>query len=346
MLNHKKIWALLCLFAAGAPLAFAAEEAFDLEAIIATQFPDSTGSFMGDWAGEWSPEEKKDPYLGAQIIALGDDTYQINLIPALDHRGQPYVVTTQKVRDGKLTFKSGMYYGTVSGDSFTGGKVEEDPKKSATFSLKRVVRPSPALGKTPPDGAVVLFDGTNMDAWQGSRLAPWGIVDGSLMPVHPKAATLVSKEKFKDVRLHVEFRLPYLPAARGQSRANSGVFLQGEYEVQVLDSYGLPGYFRECGALYKVSAPKVNMCRPPLVWQSYDIEFRAARFDSAGKKTAEPRITVLHNGKLIHSDEEIPFLPTNSYKDRIKPHPSKPGSIELQAHRNHVQYRNIWVLPL
>lgn len=317
---------------------------FDLQAMLATQFPESTGPFMGNWEGKWSAQEEKDPFLGAQIIALGKDVYQINLLPALDHRCEPYAVVEVPVKDGKLTFTSGKYYGTVSESGFSGGKTEGDPKKSATFSMARVVKSSPTLGRKAPENAVVLFDGTNLDAWTKAEAGGWGIVDGLLMPVSPEADELVSVDQFKDAQLHIEFRLPYLPEARGQSRGNGGVFLQDEYEVQVLDSFGLPGYFRECGAFYKVSAPKVNMCRPPNEWQTYDIDFTAPKFDSQGKQTANARMTVNHNGTLIHTDEEIPFLPTNSYKDRIKPHPRGPGHIRLQAHHNHVQYRNIWLV--
>lgn len=339
---------ILCLLAAlglGAALQPAvAEEPFNLDAVLKTLYPDSLGPFMGDWEGKWSEQEEKDPFLGAQIIARGNDTYQINLVPELDNRGEPYVETTVKVKDGKLTFKSGKYYGTVTPEEFTGGKIEEDPAKSATFSLKHVVRPSPNLGTPPPEGAVVLFDGTSLDAWENDPAGPWGIRDGLLMPVHPEGKALVSRQLFNDVIAHIEFRLPYLPEKTGQERGNGGVFFLGEYEVQVLDSYGLPGYFQECGALYKVSPPQVNMCRPPNVWQSYDIEFTAPKFDAQGRQIANPRITVNHNGKLIHHDEEIPLVPTNSYKDRIGLHPKGPGHFQLQAHRNHVQYRNIWVL--
>ncbi len=335
---HFVAWVLVC---GGV---FAAEAPFNLDTILATQFPASTGPFMGNWEGKWSAQEEKDPFVGAQIIALGKDTYQLNLLPALDHRSEPYAVLELKPKDGQLTFKSGKYYGTVTAESFTGGKVEDDPAKSATFVMHRVVKESPTMGLKAPENAVILFDGSSMDAWDKGDKAGWGVVDGHLMPIDPKADEIVSKGKFKSVHMHVEFRLPYLPEARGQSRGNSGVFLQDEYEVQVLDSFGLPGYFRECGAFYKVSAPKVNMCRPPNEWQTYDIDFTAPQFDAQGKQTALARMTVNHNGKLIHSDEEIPFLPTNSYKDRIKPHPKEPGNIRLQAHHNHVQYRNIWLV--
>lgn len=322
----------------------AAEKKFDLQATVAAQYPASTGPFMGNWEGKWSEEEDKDPFLGAQIIALGKDTYRINLLPAIDHRCEPYAVVDVKVKDNKLTFKQGKYYGTVEEGRFTGGKVEDDPEDSATFEMKRVIKGSPTLGRTPPENAVILFDGTSLDAWSKPEKTGWGIVDGALMPVDPDADELVSKGKFKDVEMHVEFRTPFLPDKRGQKRGNSGVFLQDEYEIQVLDSFGLPGYFRECGAFYKVSAPKVNMCRPPTEWQTYDVIFTAPKFDENGKQTANARMTVRHNGKLIHTDEEIPMLPTNSYDDRIKPHPKAPGNIRLQSHGNHVQYRNIWLV--
>ena len=324
--------------------AASAEAAFDLDAVLAEQFPPSTGPFMGDWEGEWSPEEDKDPFLGAQIIGRGNDTYEIHLTPAPYHRCEPYAVATVKARDGKLTLKSGRYEGTVTADAFTGRRTAEGKSKAATFAMKRVVHQSPTLGLAPPEGAVVLFDGTSLDAFEINPEGPWGIRDGHLLSIAEKGKQLVSKQKFLDVSAHVEFLLPYLPDKTGQERGNGGVFFQGEFEVQVLDSYGLPGYFRECGALYKVSAPKVNMCYPPNVWQTYDIDYTAPRFDAAGKQTALARITVRHNGKLIHTDEEIPFLPTNSYKDRIKPHPREPGPFEIQAHGNHVQYRNIWLV--
>ena len=318
--------------------------AFDLDAVLAEQYPESTGPFMGDWEGQWSPEEDKDPFLGAQIIGRGGDTYEIHLVPAPYHRCEPYAVVTTKVQDGKLTFKSGRYSGTVTPESFTGSRTVDGKSKAATFTLKKVVHQSPTMGLAPPEGAVVLFDGTNLDAFNIDPAGPWGIRDGNLLSIAEKGKQLVSKQTFTDVSAHVEFCLPYLPTKTGQERGNGGVFFQGEFEVQVLDSYGLPGHFRECGALYKVSAPKVNMCYPPNVWQTYDIDYTAPRFDESGNQTALARITVRHNGKLIHTDEEIPFLPTNSYKDRIKPHPKGPGHFEIQAHGNHVKYRNIWIL--
>ncbi|MGH7128550.1 MAG: 3-keto-disaccharide hydrolase, partial [Planctomycetaceae bacterium] len=137
----------------------------------------------------------------------------------------------------------------------------------------------------------------------------------------------------------IEFRLPYMPYARGQGRANSGVYLQGRYEVQILDSFGLHGAENECGALYRLRPPDVNMCLPPLAWQTFDIEFHAARFDAAGRKTENARITVLHNGVAIHDNVEILRKTGNGAEEGPDPLP-----IRLQDHGNPVVFRNIWIL--
>jgi hypothetical protein len=131
-----------------------------------------------------------------------------------------------------------------------------------------------------------------------------------------------------------------MPSARGQGRGNSGVYLQGRYEVQVLDSYGLSGQDNECGGIYKVGRPIVNMCAPPLTWQTYDIEFRAPRFDAGGVKTADPVITVHHNGVLVQDE----LIVAGSTGAALNANATQPGGIYLQDHGNPVQYRNIWVL--
>src|SRR5690606_33085953 len=134
-----------------------------------------------------------------------------------------------------------------------------------------------------------------------------------------------SSETFGDFMLHLEFRLPYMPAARGQARGNSGVYLQGRYEVQLLDSFGLEGKDNECGGLYRISAPKVNMCLPPLAWQTYDVDFTAAKFDPVGKKIAYAKIVAKHNGVVIQDTE----LPGPTAGAMLKDDGS-PGPIHLQ----------------
>ena len=133
----------------------------------------------------------------------------------------------------------------------------------------------------------------------------------------------------------------FKPAARGQGRANSGVYHQDRYEVQVLDSFGLKGENNECGGIYTISAPKVNMCFPPLQWQTYDVDFTAAKFDAQGQRTAWARITVRHNGVLIQDNVELPRTTASS---GIKTVTDAPGTFQLQEHGSPVYYRNIWVL--
>ena len=152
----------------------------------------------------------------------------------------------------------------------------------------------------------------------------------------------MTEQRFQSLRLHLEFRIPLLPSARGQARGNSGVHLQGRYEVQILDSYGLAGRDNECGAVYKVASPRVNMCAPPLQWQTFDIVFYAAHYNRQGQKTLGPRISVMHNGVAIHENLEIPektaFAPVSES--------AEPGPIVLQDHGTPVQFRNIWLVEL
>jgi len=199
------------------------------------------------------------------------------------------------------------------------------------MELNRMNRSSPTLGSQPPENAVVLFDGKEVNRFPGSRI---DASSGALM----EGAT--SEDTFGDCTVHVEFLLPYMPDARGQGRGNSGLYLQGRYEVQMLDSFALEGKDNECGGLYKIAPPKVNMCLPPLTWQTYDIDFTAAKFDSEGKKTANPRITVKHNGVVIHQDQELPGATTAA---PVK-EGNSPGPIYLQNHGNPVRYQNIWVV--
>jgi hypothetical protein len=160
------------------------------------------------------------------------------------------------------------------------------------------------------------------------------------MQVVPGTGSIMTNQHFIDFQMHLEFRSPFMPKSKGQARGNSGVYLQGRYEIQVLDSYGLKGKDNECGGIYKVATPIVNMCAPPTQWQTYDIDFQAARFDQSGKKLENPRLTVKHNGVLIHNYLEVP-IPTQGGLDMDM---SKPGPIFLQDHRDLVQYRNIWLI--
>jgi hypothetical protein len=198
----------------------------------------------------------------------------------------------------------------------------------------------------PPKDAIVLFDGKNLDGWvkQGGKTEPgWKLVDGGAMQVVPKSGNIHTKQTFDGrFKLHVEFRVPYMPDNKGQARGNSGVYVQGRYEIQVLDSYGLESKDTDCGGIYKVAAPLKNVCKAPTVWQFYDIDFRAPKF-ADGKKVEPARITVVHNGVTIHDDVKIPIDNTTA---GMGGDPATPGPIMLQDHGDSVQYRNIWLLPI
>ncbi len=194
-----------------------------------------------------------------------------------------------------------------------------------------------------PEGAIVLLDGKSLANWtkqDGKAEAHWKLVDGGAMQVE-KGGNLITKEKFDgNFKLHVEFRVPYTPEDKGQGRGNSGVYVQGRYEVQILDSYGLESKNNDCGGIYEVAAPLKNVCKAPTVWQSYDIEFTSPKFEN-GKKTEPARMTVHQNGVKIHDDVKIPVDNTRA---GMGGDPSTPGPIMLQDHGHPVQYRNIWLV--
>jgi hypothetical protein len=200
-----------------------------------------------------------------------------------------------------------------------------------------------AEGTKPPPGATVLFDGKDFSQWvkrDGKSEVKWTLKDGVMEGVRGHG-DIVTKDKFDGkFKLHVEFRVPYEPDGNGQDRGNSGVYVQGRYEVQILDSYGLKSQKNDCGAIYGVAAPKVNACKAPTVWQTYDIEFAAPKFEN-GKKTEPARMTVHHNGVKIHDDAPITVDNTTS---GLGGDASKPGPIMLQDHGHPVQFRNVWLL--
>ncbi len=198
--------------------------------------------------------------------------------------------------------------------------------------------------KDGPCEVVTLFDGTSFDGWthkDGSAVT-WKLEDG-VMTVTPGSGNIISRETYRDAFLHVEFRCPDMPEATGQHKGNSGVYVQGRYEIQVLDSYGweVPG-LGDCGAIYNQHAPLVNACRPAMQWQSYDIIFRAPRFDDAGQMIDDARMTVFLNGVLIHNNIEMDGITGGPLDDRV----AEPGPLMLQDHRDAVSYRNIWLVHL
>jgi len=311
---------------------------------------ESADAAMGDWKGSWKLEDESDlGPLVAQVIALGKEGYRAKSFSEFDARQEPIAVLDGK-REGAVVRFEGQaelsdggileVQAVIEGGKFNGSFKGDE---AGSFTLDRVIRVSPTLGAKPPAGAIVLFDGKNFKQWRHTNKEPgadsvqWKLLKDGAMEVKEGTGSIVTKKKFSDFKLHVEFRTPFMPDARGQGRGNSGVYLQERYEVQVLDSYGLEGEDNECGGIYKVGAPLVNMCAPPTQWQTYDITFYAP-----GADRKEAQVTVVHNGVTIHDNISLP-KPTGGALDSDV---TKPGGIYLQDHGNPVQYRNIWLVEL
>jgi len=475
----------------------------------------TTDDLMGDWQGSRTFDDGIEQSIAAQVVSYGDSGYVVNILNKFDTRENPIVVLSGQIANGEINVsgassKKNEWNGSIRGKVFTG---VFKGQQSGSFTLSKIERLSPSLGKQKPENGITLFGGLGLDKWQHvpapvgfinvnkifnsqnavaymeseifstesqnvilllgsddavkvwlndklvhannaargaiadqdtaeislekgwntflfkvingaggwgafSRIvdlqygplenisekdydsdqtktskyleqnkffmtqwklagpftqkdaeakelfniafepekpsfagwknynhpkediaASWSIVDGA-MQVKPGSNSIMTRKMFTDFDLHIEFRSPFTPNLKGQSRGNSGVYLQGRYEVQVLDSYGLEGKDNECGGIYKVAVPNVNMCAPPTQWQTYDIEFTAAKYNERNEKLANPRMTARHNGIIIHNDLEIPVA-TDGGLDKDM---SKPGPIFLQDHSDLVQYRNIWIV--
>jgi len=211
-----------------------------------------------------------------------------------------------------------------------------------------VVDPGPAGPPSPaPADAVVLFDGKDLAPWEDMKGNPagWKILDG-FMEVVAKTGSIRTKKGFGDCQLHVEWATPAVVAGEDQGRGNSGVFLMDSYEVQILDSYNNRTYADgQAASIYGQFPPLVNACRPPGEWQSYDIVFHAPRFGPDGSLLKPARMTIFHNGILVHDNAELTGPTAHKARPPYKAHPDK-LPISLQDHGNPTRYRNIWLREL
>jgi len=266
--------------------------------------------------------------MGAQVVALGSRKFDVYLLEG----GLPGAGWDPSNARIQLTGENGQFSDASSKTTATlENAVLTVTKADGTKqALKRIERQSPTLNAKPPGNAIIL----SADKWENAKEE-----NGLLMA---NASTTLSR--FESYTLHLEFRTPYKPYARGQKRGNSGVYHSGRWETQVLDSFGLKGEQNECGGLYSIAKPRLNMCLPPLTWQTYDVDFTAAKFDAAGTRTAWPRITVKLNGIVIHDDVELAKDFTTS-APLSKPLTSPEGPVFLQEHGNPVAFRNIWIIP-
>ena len=306
--------------------------------------------------GEYVGQAGDEIPIGIQVIASGNHEFEGVLytggLPGTGwDQGTVFHVkgkTTDRntvfhgVHGERLKFPNSNFHGTIRDGEFQGqAQMFRNQVDDVTFRLKKVHRVSPTLGSRPPTGAVVLFDGTNVNEWKDARFA-----ENSLLDVGT-----TSKREFGSMAIHLEFRCPFMPTARGMKRGNSGVYVKREWEVQIVDSFGWHhenrkferlSKFGRCGGIHEMVPPRINMSFPPLSWQTYDIEFTMARFDSGGQKTHPATMTVRHNGILIHQDYVLPPVPAGYAASETKEHLN--GPVFLQDHGNPVRYRNIWVI--
>ncbi|MGI6456189.1 MAG: 3-keto-disaccharide hydrolase [bacterium] len=303
------------------------------------------GNYHGDFS-EWESP------IRAQVVADGGDNYHAVFYSPDENGVEKRYVINGKKQKNVTRFEGdvevGGDYGTchVSGEIVNGifeGTVKFRDSQD-TFRLERVELKPPTLGAEPPEGALVLL-GMNPQEnqkllYENFTVQPRWVVhnDGS---VSISGSSIISKQEYSDAKIHIEFMTPYMPYERGQARGNSGVYIIGRYELQVLDSFGEPPRDNEAGGFYQVAVPKVNAALPPQEWQTYDITFRAPKFEN-GQKTENARVTVVYNGITIHDDL---VLPKNT-PGGVSNQEAESGPLLLQDHSDQVRYRNVWIQKL
>jgi len=292
---------------------------------------DNDYAIQGEYEGTISLNsgEKK---VGVQVIAKGEGKFAVKMfmggLPGAGWDGKEGMTAEAKLGDEGMAVITGK---ALQGTIAKGKLALKDGMKIDT-SLTRVDRKSRTMGEKAPEGADILFAKPGDESnWAGGKIVE--LSDGQFLN-----RGIRTKKLYGSFKAHIEFRLPWMPTSSGQGRGNSGFYLQDRYELQILDSFGLKGENNECGGIYTLHKPSVNMCLPPMVWQTYDIDFTAAEFDG-DKKTKPARVTVLHNGVKIQDDAEL----KNSTGGGI-PESAKPGAIQLQDHGDPLVFRNAWIM--
>jgi hypothetical protein len=320
---------------------------------------------MGNYEGTLSSTSISDAPMRAQVVALGGNNFRAVLLFDVEGdearlelkgkerpgtRGDESKDRKKALRAAVIDFKQELDAGydlggtydvdaEITKETFTGSfdGAEEDGK----FKMTRVFLEPPTRGQKPPAGATVLIDmnGKGASAW---NIPPRWVEDGGARSMHISGGSMVSKEEFPDAQYHIEFMCPFMPGDRNQGRGNSGVYVLGRYEVQVLDSFGDLPADNLCGGIYKKATPVVCASLPPLQYQTYDITFKSAKLDGSGKKTADARITVVHNGITIHDDVAL----SGPTPGGVSGEDGKQGPLLFQDHSDKVEWRNVWVKPL
>jgi hypothetical protein len=302
-------------------------------------------SIQGVWEGEFTSGNWKNTTVEAKVIAESEGKYRLQFMARTS--GWPQWEIWGQSQSGIAVFLGQVNLGkalkgnhVVTAEAVNGtmtGTFYQNNESRAAFKLKRASLKSPTLGLAAPKDAVVLFDGTSLDAFQPR---PSHVVNGVMGVASTR--DYVSQQQFGSHRLHLEFMPPLMPDHHGQARGNSGVYVQGRYEVQVLDSFGDPVADNHCGGIYSQSTPSVNASFPPETWQTYDITFLAPKFDASGNKTKNARITVKQNGVVIHDDVTLTACTPGGVSGTEAPK----GPLFLQNHGDAVKFQNIWVQPI
>jgi hypothetical protein len=273
----------------------------------------------------------------ARVMALGDGNFRATFLTTLDERVEPIGVMDGQVQGDAVEFQNSDEWSAML--DVTAQTLRGNP----SIELKRFVRTSPTLGAPPPESAVVLLGAETKDLrekwtrWQ-DQAPTWRILSAGVMEAR-RNHHLMSRQEFGDAQIHLEYWQPLRAGQREQRRGNSGIYVQGLYEVQILDSFGIEGSYQDAGAIYEIATPKVNMALPPGQWQTLDITFTAARMD--GDEVQIPaKMTVKHNGVLVLEDVDVPRTTRGAPYNQIR----ETGGVYLQG-RCPVRFRNIWVLP-
>lgn len=299
----------------------------------------------GDWHGEGG--------LVAQVVLVMDKIYSVeDLIPQQEDNGKyeahlfrqfdvsndkPVAVLNGTLENGVVTLEGDGWSGTIENGHFRAKNGEK------SIDLEHVSRVSPTMGMKPPARAIVLFDGKNLDAWAKMKEKEWLTQDGpcrfrivadGVMESFPRRGNCISKQQFGDAKIHVEFRTLGGPT-------NSGVYIQDRYEANINETYG--SLDKNPNGQFDNSVPEkpgIRASRPVLDWQTFDIDFKAPRFDASGKKTADAVVTLRLNGTVMYQDQKLGPVILNAAKLGEAP----TGPIQLQEHGMPVQFRNIWVV--
>jgi Domain of Unknown Function (DUF1080) len=283
--------------------------------------------------GEYLTAENITSKLGVQVIANGKGTFTAMLLPG-GLPGAGWDGKTRQEATGKTSGVETVLNGEAGKLVINGDALTVTDANGKVTVLKKALRQSPTIGLKPPAGAVVLFDGSNTDAWNKGKIET--VAGEKVLACGPE-----TNRSFTSYQLHLEFRTPFKPEGKGQDRGNSGVYIHHTYEFQVLDSFGLVPEKNYAGALYTQVSPLVNACFPPLTWQTYDIDFTGPQFDAAGAKTANAKATVKLNGIVVQDHLDIPHGTGANTKRPEKP---EGGPLWLQDHQNPVFFRNVWLL--